>query len=105
MAMKQRQAKCSGQAQLFCCNHGTYAGNTTDVNKGILAGTLSHLVGSRGATITAGELCLVTTFGLGLFHRHDVRNKKAPVRVALIRNTISITFTASAWRRRDSSQG
>ena len=46
MTVKQAQAKCGDQAQLSCCNHATYAGDTTDVNKGILAGTLGHLIGS-----------------------------------------------------------
>jgi hypothetical protein len=56
MTVKQAQAKCGDQAQLSCCNHATYAGDTTDVNEGILAGTLSHLIG----TGSAAE-------GLGLF--------------------------------------
>jgi len=46
MTVKQAQAKCGDQAQLSCCNKATYAGDTTDVNKGILAGTLSHLIGT-----------------------------------------------------------
>jgi hypothetical protein len=45
MTVKQAQAKCGDQAQLSCCNHATYAGDTTDVNKGLLAGTLSNLAG------------------------------------------------------------
>jgi hypothetical protein len=56
MTVKEAQAKCGDQAQLSCCNHATYAGDTTDVNEGILAGTLSHLIG----TGSAAE-------GLGLF--------------------------------------
>lgn len=46
MTVKQAQAKCGDQAQVSCCNHATYAGDTTDVNKGLLAGTLSHLLGT-----------------------------------------------------------
>jgi hypothetical protein len=38
--MKHAQAKCSDQTQLFCYNHGTYAGDASDLNKGILAGIL-----------------------------------------------------------------
>jgi hypothetical protein len=56
MTIKEAQAKCGDQAQLSCCNHATYAGDTTDVNSGILAGTLSHIAGTgSGAS------------GLGLF--------------------------------------
>jgi hypothetical protein len=46
MTVKQAQAKCGDQAQLSCCNKATYAGDTTDVNSGILGGTLSNLIGA-----------------------------------------------------------
>lgn len=56
LTIKQAQAKCGDQAQLSCCNHATYAGDTTDVSKGLLAGTLGHLIGSGSGSE-----------GLGLF--------------------------------------
>jgi hypothetical protein len=46
MTVKQAQAKCGDQAQLSCCNKATYAGDTTDVNSGMLAGVLGNLVGA-----------------------------------------------------------
>ena len=46
MTVKQAQAKCGDQAQLSCCNKATYAGDTTDVNSGMLGGTLSNLIGA-----------------------------------------------------------
>ena len=77
MTMKHAQAECSDQAQFFCCSHGTYTGDISDVNKGFVAGTPSHPVRLRGIMVKAGELCLVTTLGLGLFHSHAVRNRTA----------------------------
>ena len=56
MTVKQAQAKCGDQAQLSCCNKATYAGDTTDVNSGILGGTLSNLIGGGSGSD-----------GLGLF--------------------------------------
>lgn len=56
LTVEQAQAKCGDQAQLSCCNKATYAGDTTDINSGLLAGTLSNLIGAgSGAS------------GLGLF--------------------------------------
>jgi Fungal hydrophobin. len=46
MTVKQAQAKCGDQAQLSCCNKATYAGDTTDVNSGLLGGALSNLIGA-----------------------------------------------------------
>ncbi|KAJ5464575.1 uncharacterized protein N7458_000261 [Penicillium daleae] len=72
MTVKQAQAKCGDQAQLSCCNHATYAGDTTDVNDGILAGTLSHLVGTgSGAS------------GLGLFDQCSQLDAQVPLIFAL----------------------
>ncbi|KAJ5464577.1 uncharacterized protein N7458_000263 [Penicillium daleae] len=68
MTVKEAQAKCGDQAQLSCCNHATYAGDTTDVNEGILAGTLSHLVGTgSGAS------------GLGLFDQCSQLDAHIPI--------------------------
>ena len=46
MTVKEGQSKCGDQAQLSCCNKATYAGDTTDVNSGMLGGTLSNLIGA-----------------------------------------------------------
>ncbi|KAJ5987725.1 hypothetical protein N7481_002935 [Penicillium waksmanii] len=46
MTVKQAQSKCGNQAQLSCCNRATYAHDTTNVNKGLGAGLLSHLIGT-----------------------------------------------------------
>ncbi|PWY85901.1 fungal hydrophobin [Aspergillus heteromorphus CBS 117.55] len=48
-------AKCGDQAELSCCNQATYAGDSTNVDDGILAGLLSNLVaggsGSQGVGV------------------------------------------------------
>lgn len=54
MTVKEAQAKCGDQAQLSCCNKATYAGDTTDVNSGILGGTLSNLIGAGSGASGAG---------------------------------------------------
>ncbi|KAL4926056.1 hydrophobin family protein [Aspergillus undulatus] len=46
ITVKQGSDKCGDQAQLACCNKATYAGDTTDVSDGILAGALSGLIGA-----------------------------------------------------------
>lgn len=54
MTVKEAQSKCGDQAQLSCSNKATYAGDTTDVNSGILSGLLSNLVGSGSGAQGAG---------------------------------------------------
>jgi hypothetical protein len=46
LTVEQAQSKCGDQAQLSCCNSATYAGDTTDINSGILSGALSNLIGA-----------------------------------------------------------
>lgn len=46
VTVKQASDKCGDQAQLSCCNKATYAGDTTDVEEGLLAGALSGLIGA-----------------------------------------------------------
>ncbi|CAL5869918.1 uncharacterized protein PFLUO_LOCUS4151 [Penicillium psychrofluorescens] len=58
MTVKQAQAKCGDQAQLSCCNKATYAGDTTDIDSGMLGGVLSNLIGSGSGAD-----------GLGLFEQ------------------------------------
>lgn len=68
MTVKQAQAKCGDQAQLSCCNKAVYAGDTTDINSGILGGTLSNLIGSgSGAS------------GLGLFDQCSKLDLQIPI--------------------------
>lgn len=54
LTVKQAQSKCGDQAQLSCCNKAVYAGDTTDVNSGILGGTLSNLIGAGSGASGAG---------------------------------------------------
>ncbi|GKZ20979.1 hypothetical protein AbraCBS73388_006617 [Aspergillus brasiliensis] len=56
VTVKQAEDKCGDQAQLSCCNKATYAGDSTNVDSGLLAGTLSNLIGTGSGSE-----------GLGLF--------------------------------------
>jgi len=68
MTVKQAQAKCGDQAQLSCCNKATYAGDTTDVNSGLLGGTLSNLIGAGSGAD-----------GLGLFNQCSKLDLQIPI--------------------------
>jgi hypothetical protein len=72
MTVKQAQAKCGDQAQLSCCNKATYAGDTTDVNSGMLGGTLSNLIGSGSGAD-----------GLGLFDQCSKLDLQIPILIAI----------------------
>ncbi|KAJ5958378.1 fungal hydrophobin [Penicillium vulpinum] len=72
MTIEQAQAKCGDQAQLSCCNKATYAGDTTDINSGILAGTLSNLIGAgSGAS------------GLGVFDQCSKLDASIPILIGI----------------------
>ena len=72
MTVKQAQAKCGDQAQLSCCNKATYAGDTTDVNSGMLGGTLSNLIGAGSGSD-----------GLGLFDQCSKLDLQIPLLIAV----------------------
>ncbi|GIK00154.1 hypothetical protein Aspvir_004174 [Aspergillus viridinutans] len=69
MTVKQATEKCGDQAQLSCCNKATYAGDVTDIDEGILAGTLKNLIGGGSGSE-----------GLGLFDQCS----KLDLQVAII---------------------
>ncbi|KAJ6110718.1 hypothetical protein N7486_002953 [Penicillium sp. IBT 16267x] len=72
MTVKQAQAKCGDQAQLSCCNKATYAGDTTDINSGILGGTLGNLIGGGSGSD-----------GLGLFDQCSKLDLQIPILIAV----------------------
>ncbi|KAJ5716500.1 hypothetical protein N7493_008411 [Penicillium malachiteum] len=72
MTVKQAQAKCGDQAQLSCCNKATYAGDTTDVNSGMLGGTLSNLIGAGSGAD-----------GLGLFDQCSKLDLQIPILIGI----------------------
>ncbi|PLB45975.1 fungal hydrophobin [Aspergillus steynii IBT 23096] len=69
ITVKQASEKCGDQAELSCCNKATYAGDTTNVDEGILAGALSNLIGAGSGSE-----------GLGLFDQCS----KLPLQVNII---------------------
>ncbi|EAW12669.1 hydrophobin family protein [Aspergillus clavatus NRRL 1] len=68
MTIKQGTEKCGDQAQLSCCNKATYAGDSTDIDSGILAGTLKNLIGGG-----SGHQ------GLGLFDQCSKLDLQIPI--------------------------
>lgn len=48
MTVEQAQSKCGDQAQLSCCNKATYAGDTSDVNAGLLSNLIGAGSGAEG---------------------------------------------------------
>ncbi|KAH8423578.1 hydrophobin family protein [Aspergillus melleus] len=69
VTVKQASEKCGDQAELSCCNKATYAGDTTNVDEGILAGALSNLIGAGSGSE-----------GLGLFDQCS----KLPLQINII---------------------
>nr|6GCJ_A Chain A, Hydrophobin [Aspergillus fumigatus A1163] len=68
ITVKQATEKCGDQAQLSCCNKATYAGDVTDIDEGILAGTLKNLIGGGSGTE-----------GLGLFNQCSKLDLQIPI--------------------------
>jgi hypothetical protein len=90
ITVKQATDKCGDQAQLSCCNKATYAGDTTDIDEGVLAGTLKNLLGAVGPG----------SEGLGLFEQcshldipiiaiADIVNKRCQQNIACCQRTES----------------
>ncbi|OJZ87751.1 hypothetical protein ASPFODRAFT_206566 [Aspergillus luchuensis CBS 106.47] len=46
MTVSQGADSCGSGNQLSCCNKATYAGDSTDIDSGLLSGLLSGLIGS-----------------------------------------------------------
>ncbi|OJJ41748.1 hypothetical protein ASPWEDRAFT_35354 [Aspergillus wentii DTO 134E9] len=69
ITVKQAQAKCGDQAELSCCNKATYAGDTTTIDDGLLAGALSNLIGAGSGAE-----------GLGLFDQCS----KLPLQIPIL---------------------
>lgn len=95
MTLKQTQAKCGDQAQLSLFNHDT--SQSDELTQDISNETFVHVasISNVGAMVAAEELCLVTTFGLGVFHSHPICVKEAQ-RAPLYSNQIGYRF-AQDW--------
>lgn len=94
MTVKQAQAKCGDQAQLSCCNKATYAGDTTDVNSGLLGGLLSNLVGAGSGADGLGlfDQCSKLDLPVGLLAGipvQDLVNQKCKQNIACCQNSPS----------------
>ncbi|KAF7589962.1 hypothetical protein BBP40_003501 [Aspergillus hancockii] len=87
---KQGSEKCGDGAQLSCCNKVTYAGDTTDVAEGLLAGALSNLLGSGSGSQGLGifDQCSKIDIPI-LINIQDILNKKCQQNIACCQKTDS----------------
>ncbi|KKK23855.1 hypothetical protein P175DRAFT_0512001 [Aspergillus ochraceoroseus IBT 24754] len=78
VTVKQASDKCGDNAQLSCCNKAVYAGDTTNVDDGILAGALSNLIGAGSGAE-----------GLGLFDQCSKLPLQVPVLAVGIQDIVN----------------
>ncbi|KAL4740041.1 rodlet protein [Aspergillus similis] len=82
--------KCGDRAQLSCCNKAKYAGDTTEVENGILAGALSDIAGAGSGAEGLGlfDQCskLDVTVLIGV---QDLVNQQCKQNIACCQNSPS----------------
>ncbi|GAQ09452.1 hydrophobin [Aspergillus lentulus] len=78
ITVKQATEKCGDQAQLSCCNKATYAGDVTDIDEGILAGTLKNLIGGGSGSE-----------GLGLFNQCSKLDLQIPIIAIAVQDLVN----------------
>ncbi|KAF7178014.1 hypothetical protein CNMCM7691_006654 [Aspergillus felis] len=93
MTVKQATEKCGDQAQLSCCNKAVYAGDVTDIDEGILAGTLKNLIGGGSGSEGLGlfDQCSKLDFQLPIIAIpiQDLVNQKCKQNIACCQNSPS----------------
>ena len=92
LTVQQAQAKCGDQAQLSCCNKAVYAGDTTDVDSGILGGVLSNLIGAGSGADGLGlfDQCSKLDLQVGVIVPiQDLVNQKCKQNIACCQNSPS----------------
>ncbi|KAL4860805.1 hypothetical protein BDV12DRAFT_204673 [Aspergillus spectabilis] len=87
VTVKQASDKCGDQAQLSCCNKAIYAGDTTDVDEGMLAGALSNLLGAGSAAEGLGLFDQCSKLDIPIIAVNDILNKKCQQNIACCQNT------------------
>ncbi|KAL4760232.1 hydrophobin family protein [Aspergillus foveolatus] len=90
VTVKQASDKCGDQAQLSCCNKAVYAGDTTEVEDGILAGALSNLIGAGSGAEGLGlfDQCSKLDIAL-LIGVQDLVNQQCKQNIACCQNSPS----------------
>ncbi|CEL00666.1 Putative Rodlet peptide (Fragment) [Aspergillus calidoustus] len=90
VTVKQGSEKCGDQAQLSCCNKAVYAGDTTDVNDGLLAGALSNLLGAGSGAEGLGLFDECSRLDIPIIiNVQDILNKQCQQNIACCQNTAS----------------
>ncbi|KAF7587110.1 hypothetical protein BBP40_007701 [Aspergillus hancockii] len=88
VTVKQASEKCGDNAQLSCCNKVTYAGDTTDIDSGLLAGLLSNLIGSGSGSQGIGLFDECSKIDIPIIiNIQDLINKKCQQNIACCQNT------------------
>ncbi|KAL4993736.1 rodlet protein [Aspergillus recurvatus] len=89
VTVKQASDKCGDQAQLSCCNKVKYAGDTTEVEDGILAGAFSNLIGAGSSADGLGLFDQCSKFELPIIGVQDLVNEKCKQNIACCQNSPS----------------
>ncbi|KAJ0423452.1 rodlet protein [Aspergillus carlsbadensis] len=88
VTVKQASDKCGDQAQLSCCNKATYAGDSTQVADGLLAGALSNLIGAGSGAEGIGLFDQCSKFDLAfLIGVQDLVNQQCKQNIACCQNS------------------
>ncbi|KAL4753771.1 fungal hydrophobin-domain-containing protein [Aspergillus terricola var. indicus] len=89
VTVKQASDKCGDQAQLSCCNKATYAGDTTEVQDGLLAGALSNLIGAGSGADGLGLFDQCSKLDLSIIAIQDLVNQQCKQNIACCQNSPS----------------
>ncbi|KAL6239450.1 rodlet protein [Aspergillus navahoensis] len=89
VTVKQASDKCGDQAQLSCCNQVKYAGDTTEVEKGILAGALSNLIGAGSGADGLGLFNQCSKLDIPIIAVNDILNQHCKQNIACCQNSPS----------------
>ncbi|KAL4787842.1 rodlet protein [Aspergillus varians] len=90
VTVKQASDKCGDQAELSCCNKATYAGDTTEIDSGILAGTLSNLIGAGSGAAGLGLFDQCSKLDIAaLIGVQDLINQQCKQNIACCQNSPS----------------
>ncbi|KAL4917979.1 hypothetical protein BDW62DRAFT_210890 [Aspergillus aurantiobrunneus] len=89
VTVKQASDKCGDQAQLSCCNKAVYAGDTTEVDEGLLAGALSNLLGAGSGSEGLGLFEQCSKLNIPIIGITDILNQQCKQNIACCQDSPS----------------
>ncbi|KAL3481806.1 rodlet protein [Aspergillus californicus] len=90
VTVKQASEKCGDQAQLSCCNKAIYAGDSTEVADGLLAGALSNLIGAGSGAEGLGLFDECSKLDIPIIiNIQDILNQQCKQNIACCQNSPS----------------